>query len=234
MRDRNRTVRREALIAFGAVLLLAVVLLGLPWALRKRDIVASVPVPPDLRRISVVHIPPRAAACTYPVVFGPSSGRVRFVVETPSRDAPPLHVQARAPGYRATATVPGGYGGPVVETAALRPASAVRAGRLCLLDGGATPIGLEGSASPRRATTTVAGRPARAAVVLTVLEPGPASIADRVGAIARHISAFRPSFVGVPLLAVLGGLLALLLAVGLPRALTRSLRDDERTAPDRR
>jgi hypothetical protein len=217
-----RVAARPAILAFLATLALAAVALGLPWAAKDRELVASVPVAPDLFRIALVDLAPGATACTAPVVFDRRSARARFAVRAPHGAVLRVAAQGSVTGV---ARVPATQGTSTISVPVTSPDSPV-AGALCIANGGRAAVRLEASGSPRRARTTVDGRPARAAVAIALLERSPAPLASRLGDVARRIGAFRPGIVGNVSVVLLGAVLAALLAAGLPWALGRGLRRD--------
>ena len=225
--SRRGSAARNGVLAFAGVLLVAAIVLALPWGTQSRDRIASVPVAPDLERVSLVRLAPGTAACTAPVVFGPAAARAVFTTRATSAGAPPLRVTATAAGYRQSARVPAGGPGRAVQTATISPARRDVAGRLCIANSGKGAVSLEASKSPRRATTRVDGRPAGAAVVLTLLERRRSALASRLHSISDHVAAFRPSFVGPVFLALLALVVLALLVLGLPWALGRALDGDD-------
>jgi len=206
--------RRSVLIAIGAFVALAAIF-WLPWATKKRPVVASIPVPPAQFTVTPAPLKPGQTACMTQVTLDPLSQVAEIGVNTGKRPGPPLDVVATGTGYRATTHVPGGY----TDTPALRffltPPKHALLGRICIRNVGHAAISLNGTSEFR---TT--GRPSL--VIDKVVQPFDAqlklyarkdqSYLSRAGAIVGHAAIFTPAALSKMVLL----LLALLALAGIP------------------
>src|SRR3954452_13957150 len=123
--------RRTVLVAIGAFVALAAIL-WLPWATKKRPVVASTPVPPALFSVTPAPLKPGQRACMVQVTLDPLSQVAEIGVNAGKKPGPPLDVVASGPGYRATTHVAGGYS----DTPALRfvvaPPKHALIGQICI------------------------------------------------------------------------------------------------------
>jgi hypothetical protein len=206
--------RRTVLTAIIAFVVLAAIL-WLPWATKKRPVVASTPVPPALFTVTPAPLKPGQKACLLQVTLDPLSQVAEIGVNTGNKPGPPLEVVASGPGYRAATHVAGGY----TDTPALRffliPPKHALLGRICIRNVGHNAISLNGTNEFR---TT--GRPSL--VIDNVVQPFDAqlklyarkdqSYLSRAGAILGHAAIFMPAALSKTVLL----LLALLALVGIP------------------
>lgn len=221
--------RRGVLIGIAAFLGLAAIL-WLPWATRKRPVVASTPVPPALFSITPAPLRPGQTACMMQVTLDPLSQVAEIGVTTNKKPGPPLDVVASGPGYRATTRVPGGYTDSPATYFDLKPPKKALIGQICIRNAGHTPMSLNGTNEFR-----TMGRPSL--VIDKVLQPYDAqlklyarkhqSYLSRIGAIFGHAAIFTPPFLSNTVLL----LLALIAVVGIPAgafcALALAVRADD-------
>ena len=226
-------MRRRTTQVTLAVLLIGAVALVLPWLSRERTWRTSTPVPPGLLFETSVSVEPGQRACTSPVVVEPRTGRV--VLGNRSRDAPPLSVTLSGPDYVTRAKVPAQAPRGELAVPIAPPPHAVAA-TLCIVNTGRRSAALAAVVEPRRASTSIDGRPAfveleghrlRATVEATLQEARKRTIASGAWEMIGRMTAFRPGFVAPGLVAVLLGLLVVLAAAGAPWAYARALAGDE-------
>jgi len=211
----------------AAILLLGALALFLPYATRKRPLVAGVPAPPlslgrgqfasnPVARQLVVRA--HGQACMDNVTIEPQAGLVEFGVEPAnggSSGGPPVEVAFRAPGYRASGEVPAGYlGASRVAVSFTAPEHAV-IGTACFIDKGSSAIVLEGTYQAEttyRSLTTVNGKHVGGQVALTFLGEQRRRLIDRLGEVFGHVSVLTDRLVPVWLV----WLLAVLVVLGVP------------------
>jgi hypothetical protein len=146
-----------------------------------------------------------------------------MAVVTKGKPGPALAIDAKAPGYRATAQVPAGYR----DTDALRfdlatPKKAV-IGDLCIRNTGKREIVLKATTEFRtmgRPVLSIDGTAQPMDPKLIFYERGKSSYLSRAGDILRHAAVFTPPF----LPRVVLSLLALVALIGLPVAVAFALK----------
>lgn len=231
---RSRRVGLPALAALlAAGLILAGVLLWFrPYLTRKQQSVAEVPAPTALFAVSEFAVPPRQQACMSSVTVDPNSDLAQFQLRpakpTPG-GGPPIELILSAPGYRATADVPGGYPGGGV-TLALAPPTRALIGTACFLNRGKTPVLLDGTTEPRtvaRPGTTIDGKSVVGDIALTFLDSRQLSLLDRLGEVFGHASNLTDRLVPVWLIWILAVLVAFGAPIGIVSAFYVALREDE-------
>ncbi|UGS38756.1 hypothetical protein [Capillimicrobium parvum] len=201
--------------ACGALIVLALLVWGIPWVTKERADVTSTPTPPAFSTVTPITLSPGSRACESSVAFSPQTRSLILLAAKQDGPTPPLRITARAPGYRAGVTIPGGYAGLSSLVAAVPPPQGSVLGEVCVENAGRRKVQLQATAEGRiqnRATTSVDGEPVQPKMTLLLTEGVNRSLADRPGEILDRIAAFKPPFVGSVSLA----LLALLVVVGVP------------------
>ena len=213
-------MRRTAVVVFLAVFAFGAVAYWGPWWSDERPVITANPTLESIGPRSIVTIPAGGRACIDPVPFGPTAERVQVIVNVMRKpgDAPPLRVEARAPGYSATGGV-SSYTANVDDArveAAIPPAPRNVEGTLCLVPEGGKPIRLAGTKDRNGQTpavTTVNGRDlGQEDITVTLLEAKTRPVSDHFGSMLRRMSGMTDGLAPVWLLWPL----ALLVAVGLP------------------
>src|SRR5580658_454696 len=102
-----------ALLAGGLIIAGALIWFR-PYLTQTQQPVAEVPTPSALFAVSEFAVPPHQQACMDSITVEPDSRIAQFQLRpakpTP-QGGPPIELVLRAPGYRATVKVPGGYPG---------------------------------------------------------------------------------------------------------------------------
>lgn len=227
--------RRYALMATGLAALL-ILLAGLlwfrPYITEQRRTVASVPAPPALFALTQYAVTPGSQACMSPITLEPGTGYVAFGLRPsrPGRPGPPVEVVLSAPGYRATAHVPGGYPGGAVALPVASPSRTVE-GTVCFVNRGRSTVLLDGSNEPRtvaaRTGMVIGGRSTPGDVALTFLAAKRSSPLDELGRVFGHASNLTDRLVPVWLIWVIALLCAIGVPLGVLAALYLSLRPGE-------
>ena len=129
---------------------------------------------------------------------------------------PPVELLLNAPGYRATAQVPGGYLGGSVTLAFNPPRHAV-IGSACFINRGHSTVLLDGTTEPRsvsRSATQVAGKPVVGDIALSFLDSQPHTLVSRLSEVFEHASRLTDHLIP----AWLVWALAIIVALCLPSA----------------
>jgi hypothetical protein len=213
-------------VAAAGVLLALMVLGGfLPWLLRERPAVSSTPIvrPPSV--IAELRLRPDRTACVSDVLLGPEAQEVAVeVTRAPRAAGPPLEVTARAAGFDARASAPGGYNPRTGLEIAIRPAPRELAGgQVCVRNAGREDVWFLGTVEERALSTqrtTIDGRPAAVQLAMTLQEREDRSLLARAGQLLDRAAAFRPGYLAPAVLAVL----LAAVAVGVPAATLLALR----------
>ena len=221
--------RRNLLIAIAAFVALAAVL-WVPWATKKRGVVASTPVPAALFGVTPAPLKPGQKACMDQVTFDQRSQVAEIGVATGGKPGPPLDVVVSGAGYRSTARVPAGY----TDTQSLRfdmkpPPKAV-IGQMCIRNAGKIPMSLNATNEFRtsgRPTLTIDGVPQPIDAQLLLYSKKSESYLSQLGAIFKHAATFTPPFLPSPVLALLALLALLCIPAGAFAALAIAARDDD-------
>ncbi len=234
--------RRPSFAAPGLVAALAGVLVlagALVWFLpaltSKKPSIAEVPTPPARLTLAEFAVPPHQQACMSSVTITPDSRQALFRLR-PAKPGPgggpPVELVLSGPGYRSTATVPGGYPGGSVALAVTPPRS-VLIGSACFVNIGRSTVLFDGTTEAgtiARAPTVVAGHPVVGDIALTFLDPRPRTILSRLGEVFSHASNLTEDLIPVWLVWII----AILAAIGIPAgaigAFWLSLRGDEEPA----
>lgn len=199
----------------GALIVLALIVWGIPWLTRDRPDVTSTPTPPPFSTVTPISLAPGQRACSSKVAFSPDTRSLVVLAAKQEGPTPPLRITARAPGYHAGATVPGGYEGLTSLAATVPGPQRSVLGEVCVENTGRRTVQLQGTTEGRiqnRAVTSVDGEPIEAKLSLILTEGANRSLADRPGEVLDRIAAFKPPFVGRVSLAIF----ALLVLVGVP------------------
>jgi hypothetical protein len=210
----------------GLAMLALTAVLGLAWALHDRDQAASIPSPPPLFVLAFDDIGPDGQACTGPFVVDRHASEARIKVVARGRPTPPLALSVSGSGYRATASVPGGYAGPGELRVPIAPPPHAVVANACVRDRGQRPVGLFATGEQRtdsRSVTRVDGRQVHD-MTLGFYERKPVSLLQRAPETVQRMATFRPV---VPAVVALLALLALLVPVGAVAAIVRAARQEE-------
>lgn len=231
---------RPGLPAIAAVLTAAIVLTGAliwfrPYLTREQQPVSGVPAPPPLSSVTPFPVQPHEQACMSSITIAPNSRLAEFWLSPATRTphgVPPVELALNAPGYRAVASVPGGYPGGEVSLAITPPRHA-EIGTACFINRGATTVVFAGTVEPRaisRSGTLVGGQPVVGDIALTFLDSRPRSLLDRCGEIFSHVSNLTDRLVPVWLIWALAILVVLVTPGGIVAAFYLALREDEAAA----
>jgi hypothetical protein len=223
---RSTIVSPRALAGLGAGLGLLIAFFAwfLPYLTRERENVAGVPVPSPLIAQTPVRMNPGSEACLSDVAFDTDAELVELTALTTPRPRPPMEIVAEAPGYRETATAPGGYEPLTALYARIDPPKRSVVGTLCIRNRGKRRIDLLGTTDARtavgRPVTRIDGEEVAADITVRLLSTHPGSVVERLGQLVDRIAAFKPGLFGAPvfLWAVL-----LLTAIGVPAAAIYSM-----------
>jgi hypothetical protein len=209
------------------VVAVAAIVWFLPFLTRDREQIVATPQPPPLFIATPIQLLLGGTACAYPVHIDATTDVARLrAARYSDAEAAHLTVTVAGPGYRATARFRDYADGSALNVPLLDPPRPLNA-KLCVENGGPTAGLIGGSAEARtrgRTIGTVDGAESEAVPIVTLLRKQPASLAGRFGDVAAHAAAVGPGWVPAPLF----GVLALLVALGLPAGLAAALRH----APD--
>lgn len=228
--------RRPPYSVLVAALAALLILLGfllwfLPYLKHEQLPVTGVPTPPALFSLAEFTVPPGGEACMSTVTLEARSGYALFDLRParPSRSGgPPVELVLSAPGYTATAHVPGGYpGGSVTLPVAAPKRSEI--GSACFVDRGRTPVDFDGTTEPRtvasRTGTTIDGRSVVGDIALSFLGPRPRSALQELGTIFGHASELTDHLVPVWLIWIIAVLCLVCVPGAVVAALYLSLRE---------
>ena len=222
--------RRAPVAVFAGLLVLLALGKWLPFLSAERAQVASTPVVRPDNTAAELRLAAGQQACVDGVEFSPRAQEALLRVTYTAGAGPPIALTARAPGYRADATGPSGYGTRASLEIAFAPSrTTLPRGRLCLRNAGSAPVGLLANDRPRTQaarTVTLDGKPTPTQPVITLQERDAHPLTARAGTLFDHVEAFRPFPVGPLLLwcVVVGVGLGVPLLVGY--GLARALRED--------
>jgi hypothetical protein len=191
---------RKGLLA-GVLVLFALwfVVKAVPFMDRERPATYATPTvqPTDPATLAPIAVKGGKSVCADQIPWGPDARYVQLTLTGGSKwPASPLRIVASGPGYRATARLPEGTAGDVLQTVAITPArKEIPNGKLCVFNEGRHQVKLYGinpgrGSSP--STTTVDGKPIEPELSITLLTDPSRSLTARLGTIASHIAAFRP------------------------------------------
>jgi hypothetical protein len=219
MRSVVRSRRTLAAVGAGLGLLLACAAWFVPYLTRERENVAGVPVPPPLLAQTPVRMDPGSEACLSDVAFDTNAELVELVALTVPRPRPRLDIVAQAPGYRETATIPGGRDPLTGLYGRIDPPTRSAIGTLCIRSRGKRRIDLLGTTDPRtavgRPVTRIDGEEVAPDITVRLLSTHPGSVLERLGQLVDRVAAFKPGLFGAP---VFLWMVLLLAAIGLPTA----------------
>lgn len=191
-------MRRGLLAGVLALFALWFVARAVPFLDRERPATYATPTvqPTDPGSLAPIAVKGSQTVCADQIPWGPDARYVQFTLTGSKRPASPLRIVATGPGYRATATLPAGTPGDVLQTVAITPArSEIPDGTLCVVNAGRHQIKLYGINQGRGSspsTTTVDGKPVPQELSITLLTHPSQSLTARLGTISSHIAAFRP------------------------------------------
>jgi hypothetical protein len=224
MRSAVRSSRTWAGVGAGLGLLIACVAWFVPYLTRERENVAGVPVPPPFVAQVPVRMDPGSEACLSDVAFDTDAELVELVALTAPRPRPPMEIVARGPGYRQTATVPGGHEPLTALYAQIDPPERSVVGTLCIRNRGERRIALLGTTDPRTAVgrpiTRIDGEEVAPDITVRLLSTDPGSVRERLGQLVDRVAAFKPGLFGAPAFL---WIVVLLAAIGVPAAAVYSL-----------
>jgi hypothetical protein len=224
MRSALRSPRTLAGLGAGLGLLIAFFAWFLPYLTRDRENVAGVPVPPPFLAQTPVRMDPGSETCLSDVAFGTDAELVELSALTVPRPRPPLGIVVEAPGYRETATAPGGYEPLTTVYARIDPPKRSVVGTLCIRNRGKRRIDLLGTADPRtgvgRPVTRIDGEEIPADVTVRLISTHPGSVLERLGQLVDRVAAFKPGLFGAP---VFLWIVLLLTAIVVPTAAVYSI-----------
>jgi len=209
---------RVVLGALAAFVVLAAIL-WIPWATEDRVIVASTPGPPPA--FGIAPAPVKATEIGEIGVTSTKGG------------GSPLAITASAPGYRATAKVPGGYDPDGAIRFDIKPPSRSVLGQLCIRNAGRRTVNLVATNELRtmgRPSLVIDGTVQPIDAKLLFYDRVRLSYASRIGEILGHAANLTPGFMSKGVLF----LFALLALAGMPvamaLALARAVSEDEERA----
>ncbi|HEV7493843.1 hypothetical protein [Baekduia sp.] len=223
---------RRGLFA-GVLVLFALwfVVKAVPFLDRARPATYATPTvqPTDPASLAPIAVKGGQSVCADRMPWGPDARYVQFTLTGSKRPASPLRIVASGPGYRATAQLPAGTAGDVLQTVAITPArTEIPNGTLCVFNEGRHQVkvyGINPGRSSSLSTTKVNGKPIDQELSITLLTHPSQSLSGRLGTIASHIAAFRPvagwEVFLLGLLAVFG------VPVAVAVALSRAAAEDE-------
>jgi hypothetical protein len=221
--------RRTTLIALMAFVAVAAILF-VPWLTKKRDIVASTPVPQALFGVKPVPLKHGQRACMNQVTLDPLSQIAEIGVMTSKKPGPPLDVVATGPGYRSTARVPAGYTDSPALYFNLTPPPHALIGQICFRNSGRSAMSLDGTDEFRtngRPTLTIDGAPQSLDAQLKLYGRNHESYLSQAGTIFRRAATFTPGFLPRVVLALLAFLALVAIPAGVFRALAIAARDHD-------
>jgi hypothetical protein len=167
---------------------------------------------------------PGSEACLSEVAFDPEAELVELSALTAPRPRPPLQIVAEAPGYRETATAPGGYEPLTALYAPIDPPKRSVVGTLCITNRGKRRIDLLGTTDPRtavgRPVTSIDGEDIAGDITVRLLSTHPGSVLERLGQLVDRIAAFKPGLFGTP---VFLWMVLLFTVIGVPAAALYSI-----------
>jgi hypothetical protein len=226
---------RKGLFA-GVLVLFALwfVVRAVPFLDRERPAIYATPTvqPTDPTSLAPIAVKGGKSVCADQIPWGPDARYVQFTLTGSKWPASPLRIVASGPGYLATARLPEGTAGDVLQTVAITPArTEIPNGKLCVFNDGRHQIKLYGINQGRGSspsTTTVDGKPIEQELSVTLLTNPSQSMTARLGTIASHIAAFRPLTGWQVFLLGLLAVFGVPVAVGV--ALARAAAEDDVTA----
>jgi len=215
----------------AVALLVWAALAAWPWFTRTRTPFTGTPSVSPFSKVSPVRLGAGSRACLSDVALEPTTRRVVLTTTEMRGTGGPLRVTLAAPGFHAGGTIAAGFGrlSSIVALVPAPPRSVLAT--LCVANTGRRTVALVGSAERRtlsRPATSVDGRPRRTQLTVSLVENRDASIRQRLGAVLRHVSAFRPfpfNRIGLALVALL---VIVTVPIGVALALWRALDEDPR------
>jgi hypothetical protein len=224
MRNSLSSPRTLAALGAGLGLLIACLAWFIPYLTRERENVSGVPVPPPFFAQERVGLKPGSEGCLSDVAFDTDAAIVEFTALAGRRPTPPLTVVAQGPGYRAAATVEGGYSRPSVLRTAIDPPERSVLGTLCVRNRGKRQVILLGTTDPRtviaRPITRIDGQEVVPDVSVRLLSTDSGTVLERAGEMVDRAAAFKPGLFGAP---VFLWLVLMLVAIGVPAAAVYSM-----------
>jgi hypothetical protein len=193
-----------ALVSAGLVLVVASIAWFVPYLTRERETVSGVPVPPPFFSAESVGIGPGDEACISEVTFDTDSEVVELTALEAKRAGPSLELLARGEGYRAEATIEGGYERPALLRAALDPPARSVIGTLCIRNSGERAVGILATSDARtnvvRSLTKLDGQEVPLDISVRLLAADSGSVLERAGDMLERAAAFKPALLGTTLL----------------------------------
>ena len=216
----------RTLAGLGAALglLIACVAWFEPYLTLERENVAGVPVPPPFVAQVPVRMDPGSEACLSDVAFDTDAELVELQALTTPRPRPPLDIVAQAPGYRETATIPGGREPLTALYGRVDPPTRSTVGTLCIRSRGERRIDLLGTTDPRtavgRPVTRIDGEEVPPDITVRLLSTDSGSVLERLGRLVDRAAAFKPGLFGAP---VFVWMVVVFAAIGVPAAAVYSM-----------
>jgi hypothetical protein len=212
---------RSALVAPAVIVLVAAVLF-VPFLATDREQIVSTPQPPPLFNASPIGMLLGTRVCANPVPIDASTDVARLRAARFGDAVTPavLAVSVTAPGYRVSKRFSDYEDGAALDLPLPDPPRALDA-ELCIENWGPKAAIVGGSAETRthgRMTATVDGKPSASVPILSLIHEPPASLASRTSDLFDRAGTVGPVSGGVL------GVLALLVVLGIPVALTLALR----------
>lgn len=216
-------MRRAGVIAFVLALAAFVVFAAVPFLTKKRDQPSAVTSPSPLQFVSLDVIKPRQQLCMDDITIEPHSRQARFRVGTYGKSGPPIAVDMSGSGFRASATIGGGYPDNKLQTIPVDPPPASELIRVCFRNQGRVKIALysAGDRARSRAIVSEAGHAVYPTPAFGFWDGKPRSIAGEAGLTAQRIAVFRGPLGYTWVVWLVAALTLLGLTVGLALALWR-------------
>ena len=196
-----------------------------PFLVRNRFLVANTPVPPPGTSVTPVVLEPGSRACAEQVTFDERGDLVQLVPLQEGRPGPPLALTLDAPGYRARATVPGGYRGNAPVRVRIDPPAKAVIGTLCVRNSGRATTQLVGTNEFRtggRSAVKLDGQPIPTDFALAFYESEPGRVALILPRIVQRAAQNHGALVGPWLVWPL----LIAFVIGIPLLCARAIAED--------
>jgi hypothetical protein len=221
-------MRRAALIGAIAVFVLGALFVVRPFLALQRDQPAEIPSPASLLSTDTVALRGGQQAC-FDAVAEHHSEIVRFKVSSPAGPAPGMSVRLAGDGYAYTAMIPPGLLDTQTAQAAMPAPPRDVPVRVCIRNLGPQRVGLFASSDPRSRSRSLAFKGTKnteKSIWFAFYEPTSRAITERIPDTIQRITVFRPHWVKVWLLWIIGALFLLGTPFAITWAYVRSLDDD--------
>jgi hypothetical protein len=186
-------MRRAALLTFVIAIAAFFVFGARPWATKKHDFPAAISSPAPLRTIGLAEVPGRGQVCMRDVTIDPRAAFARFRVGTYGKPGVPLDVTIAGDGYRASASIPGGWADNIVQQIRVSPPSEAKVVRVCITNKAANKIAFYATQDQEVARTaaTVNGKPIGVTPQFGFWEKAPRAIDSHVSLTVDRIALLR-------------------------------------------